>query len=183
MQVTVDYSAGSGDCWGSSTGEFDNTGVEIVLVENAGVDTRSWIPFTVALKTGTVIVSATLKLIASVTSGVSSDTVTFGCEAADNPANPSSKADLFTRTLSSATYSNSIGQYVLNTTYSYDVTNAVQEIINRAGWSSGNTLAMLMKWTGSGGHLKKYVSNEGGANKAVLEVVADVFVPNLFGIT
>lgn len=179
---TLDFSCNAGDCWGSSTGFFDNTGSDVWLLDSGGVETRSWIPFTVNLSKGTSIISATLKLIASTTSGVSSDTVTFGCEAANNPANPASQADLFARAFTAATYGYSIGQYVLGTTYTYNITNAVQEILNRAAWAKGNVMAILTEWTGSGPHPKEFVSNEGGANKAVLEILVNSLVPRGSGL-
>jgi hypothetical protein len=179
---TLDFSCNAGDCWGSSVGTFDNTGSDVWLLDSGGVDTRTWIPFTVNVSKGTVILSATLKLIASTTSGVASDTVTFGCEAADNPSNPSSKADLFTRAFTAATNNYSVGQYISGTTYTYDITNAVQEILNRSGWANGNVMAILTKWAGSGPHPKKFVSNEGGANKAVLEILVNSFVPRSSGM-
>ena len=179
---TIDYSCNAGDCWGSSVGTFDNTGSDVWLLDSGGVDTRSWIPFTVNISKGTSILSATLKLIASTTSGAASDNVTFGCEAADSPANPASKADLFTRAFTAATYVYSIGLYTIGTTYTYDITNAVQEILNRSGWANGNVMAILTKWTGSGPHPKKFVSNEGGANKAVLEILVNSMVPRASGL-
>lgn len=177
MTRTLTLSAGAGDCWGSSTGAFDNTATDIWLLDSSGVKTRTWLPFTVLLPRNQIIITATLKLIASITSGTSSDTVDFGCEAADNPSNPVDQTDLFARTISTAKYSNSIAQYVIGTTYSYDVTNSVQEIINRSGWVSGNNLAILTEWSGFGPHAKRFVSNEGGANKPVLEIVVYNFVP------
>jgi len=182
MTRTLTLSAGTGDCYADSTGTFDSTATEIYLVSGAGVEQRTWIPFTVNLSRNEVVISATLKLIASFTSGAIADNVVFGCEAADNPANPTTKADLFARSMSAATYTNSIGQYVSGTTYNYDVTNAVQEIIQRAGWVSGNTLAAFTKWTGFGPHPKRYTSNEGGANKPVLEIVVYGFLPRSGGM-
>jgi hypothetical protein len=34
--------------------------------------------------------------------------------------------------------------WVAGTTYHYDVTSAVQEILNKAGWTSGYTLAIII---------------------------------------
>lgn len=182
MSALVDILCNAGDCWGSSTGSFDNAGADVWLLDAGGVDTRTWIPFTVNIAKGTPVLSATLKLIASTTSGSASDTVGFGCEAADNPSNPTDKADLFTRVFTAATYNYSIGQYVSGTTYTYDITNAVQEILNRSGWAYGNVMAVLTRWSGSGPHPKKFVSSEGGANKAVLEILVNNFIPRAAGM-
>lgn len=48
------------------------------------------------------------------------------------------------RTTTTANYTYNPAGYTAGDEYTYDVTNAVQEVINRAGWASGNTLAVIV---------------------------------------
>jgi hypothetical protein len=55
-----------------------------------------------------------------------------------------------------------------DTWYTWDVTAIVQEIVNRAGWASGNAIALIFIGTGttSGGANKVYYSYDGAAASA-----------------
>lgn len=144
--TTITISAGSGDCWCNkpSIGTFDNSGADLKVggEGSVGDDVQTWIPFVITFKK--TIVSATLRLIATGGS-VGDPSVRIGCEAADNPAAPVSLADLRARVMTSSFYDVTAGTNSVGATVDFDVTNAVQEVLNRAGFVPNNTLAIYIQ--------------------------------------
>jgi hypothetical protein len=98
----------------------------------------------VGLAQGTTLTSAilTLKAQASYT-GPTTLKVNVYCEDVDDSAALSSNID--TRTLTTAFTNWDIHAVTAETDYTVDITSAVQEVINRAGWASGNDLTVLIK--------------------------------------
>jgi hypothetical protein len=120
------------------------------LIGNGGNPYRDWIPFVVAITKGWTITSALIKLVAATTLSGTTCKIKVGCEAADNPATPTDRADLAGRSFSTAfTQDDNVASWTIGTTYQFDITTAVQEIINRAGWASGNVLAVMILDNGS----------------------------------
>lgn len=76
-------------------------------------------------------------------------------EAADSPAMPTTRADTVGRTLTSGycTYATAYTSSQYRTTP--DNTSAVQEVVNRGGWASGN--AMIWHWRDNAGSGTKYI--------------------------
>lgn len=144
MTQSLTFSAGVDDDYGNS-GIGMNPGTTqawVGMIDTFGSAVRNWIPFTVNLPRMTII-SATLAWVASTNK---SGTIAFdiGCEAADNPTVPLTGSNLMSRVQTTAKTNVSPVSYVAGTTYSYDITTAVQEVLNRSGWAYGNTLAVLV---------------------------------------
>ena len=104
----------------------------------------------VGIPQGALITSATLSLATWI--GVGGGGTAWGSwygEAADSSAAWSSAArpDQRTKTTASCPVLWSGGDYAAN---AHDVTAIVQEIVNRAGWASGNVLSFVGKGTGNG---------------------------------
>jgi hypothetical protein len=74
--------------------------------------------------------------------------------------------------------------YVQGTQYSYDVTAAVQEIVNRAGWAAGNTLAILVTDVVQGNTNRRQIATFESDSFAepTLTIVAPYFLPPGTGI-
>jgi hypothetical protein len=135
----------------------------------------NWIPFDATdLTQGQTIVSAVLELHAQ-NSSSNSVSIKFNCERAINVIRPVSYNDTVTRaaTLTAGvTVDDNVPAWVAGTGYTYDVTTAVQEVLNLPSWGSVNkTIAVII----SHGNLattgyRFAVSYMGGANKAVLTV-------------
>ena len=150
--ATLDISTTASDCGADSGGGYSDTATFIEIGSNTagGQTCRAWIPFTVTLWNSLVITSATLKVKAAGNGSNTTCKVKVGCEAADNPSKPTTKTDLYNRTLSTAyTTNNNVASWTAGTEYTFDITTAVQEILNRAGWASGNTMAVLIQDNGS----------------------------------
>lgn len=180
--VTLDYYAGLGDCWGSTFASlFDNNNADVYLgtdTTNTDRNVRTWFPFAgVGIRKDTVVVSATLFVKASSTSSATTSNIQVSCEAADNPADPTDYTDLLGRAKTTAVVNTTLVPYVLNTVYSYDCTAAVQEILNRAGWAAGNKIAVMIDDTDFSPKVKKAYSADSGGNMANLEIVVRPFLP------
>lgn len=183
-QVTITYNCGTGDCYGSTgAGIFNNSNTFVAVStdsDGANEHLRSWFPFAgITLKKGVSIISAILYVTASTTSGVNNTNVILGCEAADNPSNPTNETDLLGRTRTTAILGATLGQFINGTTYSFDITSSVQEVINRSGWSYGNTLAAIIDSDDTTPRKRLVYSADNGSNMAQLIIVANVFTPAL----
>ena len=151
--TTLTLHTNANDCWSNDGGGNlykTTTSIEIGNCSSADYPCTAWLPFVVNLSKGQVIISATFKLVA-VVAATTTLAVKFGCEAADNPAAPTTNSDLSGRVLTTAylTYTSNAA-WAVGTEYTFDITSAVQEILNRAGWTSQNTLAVLIKDNGTG---------------------------------
>lgn len=158
---------GAGDCWADKDDNFDATGATVYVVDSPGVtnsNVRSWFPFVVPLR-GVVITSAYITVTANATSSTASGNILLSCEASDNVSTPANGAALNAVTLSAFNHTRAIAQYVTDTEYTYQIDNPIQETINRAGWRSGNTLAVIIDDVDLGDAQKSVYSYEGNASK------------------
>jgi hypothetical protein len=129
---------------------------------------------------GKQIISATLVVIATEDSGGDEADIKTGCEAADNSSTPGSGAALRAKTMTAATLTVSQSAVTQGNSYTFDLTAAVQEILNRAGWVAGNTLGVLV-WDvvqGNTGNRRYAATEHATYNGPQLQiVVASLFVP------
>lgn len=165
------------DCFALSDGTFNDTSDYGFLgQQSAGVTSKIWIPFIVPAWKGLQIVSAHYKVVAQASSSANTVKVKVGCEAADNPSKPTTKNDLFARTLTTAYLTNNlVDAWTAGTEYSFDITTAVQEILDRAGWVASNTMAVMVWDNGSSSDVQRAQSMYEHATYAppVLEITYD----------
>ena len=162
MTSVFTISTTAADLWGSSADGIENADTKFYIgFAPSGSKAKVWIPFVVNLPKGIVISAATL-LIVGETTRTDDCPQKIGCDAADNASAPASWTDLNAKTLTTAFNSTNIANNVVaGTEYQVDVTTAVQEILNRAGWSFGNTLAVLIHDNGtSSGDLHRFAMFE-----------------------
>lgn len=95
---------------------------------------------------GTTITSATLTMRANTNSSATINVNFHGIDE-DNTANLSSDPDGRSKTTNYNNYQKT--GVTLNNDYDIDVTAAVQEVINRGGWASGNALALITNDNGT----------------------------------
>ena len=165
------------DCYSNDGGGgFYNTLTYITIGNNSASDfpVTAWLPFIVNLPKNQVITSAILKVVSVAADNVSVHTK-FGCEAADNPSAPTTNADLEARALTAA-YLNYDANYTvwdIGTEYTFNITSAVQEVLNRAGWTPQNTLAVLIKDNGTpADNVHEFAATENATYaEAILEIV------------
>lgn len=140
------FSTGAGDLWGSSSDGIQDTDTKFFIGYNGGGGSKVkvWLPFVVNLPKIPTVSSAFLKIVGETTR---SDTcpLRIGCDDQDNPSSPADWTALNTRVMTSAFTSTDIATNVIaGAEYSIDITTAVQEIFDRAGWAFGNTMAVLI---------------------------------------
>lgn len=159
MSLTITFTTTAADRSGNSSGGIDATGNDIMLGRQTHPE-KAWIPFVVTLPRYQVIVSATLWAYANVTRADTPRNL-VGCEDADNPSAPATWADLDSRVMTAAQNDFIFPAFTVGELHSYDVTAAVREVLDRSGWASGNTLAVMFHDNGSSvGEFRKLASFE-----------------------
>lgn len=137
--------ADNSDCYCNSGANFNSTNNDLYInsLGNSTDVVRTWFPFTIPLPINTVIEQAYITVRAYATSNTEANTVRMSCEAADDVTSPASQADLYGRSIS--TYYNDyvLTQIVVNTEYTWQIDNPVQETLQRPGWVKGNRLAVI----------------------------------------
>lgn len=127
----------------------------------------------VTIAQGTTINSASFKMTAQATYNAGANTVSFlvSAHASDNAGALATSTNLQTSsrprtTAVSAAWNQT--SVVADTEYSIDVTSVIQEIINRAGWTSGNAIVILVdtNTTTTLGEWQDYYSYDGSTTKA-----------------
>lgn len=186
--ATFTYSASSGDAWANFASIFDNTGVDLFLAGDTGLDrdVKTWIPFTIAdIGYHVVIASATIRWVATQDRSEVTIPVLIGCEATVNPSDPTTRADLYGRVMTSAKLSTNLAAYTTGVEYSYDITTAVQEVINMASWTFGSKLAVFVVDNGTGGSDRRLVASTENATytEPQLDIVVNAFIPEIMEFT
>lgn len=180
--TTFTFITTAADRFGNSSDGISATDNDLFL-GNQTHHEKVWIPFVVNLPNNLVLTSATLWAYATVTR---SDTPRnlVGCEAADNPSAPTTWADLDSRVLTTANNNFIFPPFTTGELHSYDVTAAMQEVLNRAGWVYGNTLAVMFHDNGSStGEFRKLAAFEHVTyDPPYLEVIFPTFVPRTGGL-
>ena len=127
---------------------------------------------TIPIAKDTTIISAKLQLRAYTSLSGATCNVKVLLEAADNPSAPTSNSDVNGRSLTTGTAWNSVEAMTGGTWYdSVDITNEVQEVVNRAGWASNNAVIVYIKDNGSSTNAYRMLSAyEGYTPKLIITV-------------
>lgn len=134
-----------------STNPTVDVGVPIVAGRSgAGGSPYWWSGFrfsTVTIPVGATITSAKLTFTDYANASPSAYGVTIKCEDADSAANFTTTADILgrTRTTASASWNTPTSTTVDTTRDTTDFASAVQEVVDRAGWASGNALMVILE--------------------------------------
>lgn len=178
--ASFSFNGTSGDCWQADDFGLVSGGTFLWAggTSNIGFDVITWIPFTInGIYRGAKITSATLTVVATITR---SDSVSakIGCELSANPSTPTTEADIKGRTLTTNYLTKSFEAQNTGDTYSYDITTAVQEVINLPGWTGGNTLAVLLKGSSNLDHRRQWAAFENATYaQPKLDIVINSFIP------
>ena len=157
--------------WGTPT--FNNSAILIYLGQpTAGTEWAGGFRFpNVDIQQGATIINAYLRVQAHWTDGGTCDVNVFGNDV-DNAVAPTSKSQADALALTS-NYDNVIlGAWSAGTWYNINCTQAVQEIVNREGWSPLNALQIIVRDNNPEGHFERMAKSidSGAANKAVLHI-------------
>lgn len=165
------YPAANGDDgYGIINSTFANTGNEI-LWGRIQMATRSFFRFpNVTIPKGVTIESAYLKL--TVSSRYDTVETYVAANAADNPSAPTTSASLHALTLTSAV-SAKWSQVGTSTDVQYtspDIKTVIQELIDRAGWASGNAMMIIVYDDGDTNDYSYVYGYDAGSKYAQLEI-------------
>jgi len=154
--TTHTYSALVSNCQILQTinSSFSSTSTSLGIGSSGSNSYKTWIPFTVSETYP--IVSATISLVAAENDALTNVSIKLGCELSGNPVVPSGVTlldyynDLNSRIMSTTfTLDTAVPAWVIGTTYTYDVTNSINEILNLSSWISGHIIAILIRDNGS----------------------------------
>ena len=178
--TTLTLYAGSGDLHASSS-VYDTTNTALLIGNSAATAAKTWIPFAnVTINQGQTITSATLKLTSTSSLSTTTVKIKIGCEDADNPSMPADWAAVDAREITTdVTLDNNVPAWTAGTVYTYNITTAVQEVLNRVGFSNGNTIAVLIFDDGSTSTMKRRPASEENTtyDPVILEIVYTAFTP------
>ena len=138
---------------------------------NASGTETAWIRFTnVTIPKGSTINSAIVRLVSQGSSGTNARVITK-CAAADNPAMPTTYAATTAVALTAGTDSGVINTSVVSI-YQLDIATALQAVVNRAGFASGNSVLVAIQDNGSSSVHGLYTDSysTGATNRPRLEV-------------
>lgn len=125
----------------------------------------------VSIPQGAYIVRAYIKLTADANLAGSTVNVLLTCDDVDNSAIFSTYADFAGRARTTANVAWSPGIWVSGTAYDTpDIASAVQEVVQRAGWVSGNSLSVLIDDNTSTAGAYRTADSWDGANDPVLYI-------------
>lgn len=127
---------------------FNNTGNTIIFGSYAATSTNAFIRFPhVPLPSGITITSAYLTFTAGATVTATAANVKIYANDVDNAVAPTTYAGLAGLTLTTAATSwSSIASWTDGTEYtSDDITDVIQEVIDRSGWVSNNAIMVVIK--------------------------------------
>ncbi len=121
---------------------------------------NTYLRFTnVTIPQGSVISSAKLELVARSTLSGTTCSVRIRCEDADNAGQISSYSDYSGRAITDAYTDWTVSAMDAGTTYdSADFKIALQEVVNRAGWASGNAIHVFIRDNGSSANAVRYAA-------------------------
>lgn len=146
---------------------------------------------TVAIPQGAKILSARLDLIASETTSDNAIARIYGVDA-DNASAATDYASAEGATLTTAYVDwSGLPAWTAESTYSSpDISSVIQEIVDRAGWASGNAMVIYIKDNGTGavdGTERKFYAYDGNAAKVAQLIVtystATVFTNATSGVS
>lgn len=136
----------SGDDGYRNNTSFDNSSASIAFGNLSGGILDCFLRFTnVTIPQGATINSAKVTFQAQSSLSGATCTVKISCNAEDNATAPTTAADLNSKVRTTASSSwNAAGQTAGSNYDTPDFTSAVQEVISRSGWASGNALMVLI---------------------------------------
>ncbi len=179
--ITTQVSTGNDDAEEEvSNGNIDLGSSDLEIISEGGTDQLVGIRFQgLGIPQGTIILSASIQFTTDETDSGSTSVTIRGEDTDSASIFSNTNSDISNRTLTTASVAwnsipnwNTVGQSGTNQ-QTPDLTSIVQEIVNRGGWSSGNSMVLVISGSGE----RTAESYNGSAGQApVLTIIAD-FTP------
>jgi len=168
VSLDVRINASTDDAEQTSTGTVNLTDIDL------DIDNQQWIGLrfnNVTIPQGAYIISAYVTFRAEDNETVTTNSTIYG-QAADNATTfTTASNNISSRARTSASVAWSMASWSSGTNQNTpEIRAVVQEIVNRSGWSSGNSLAVLLQSTTSGGDRDAVTYNANTTTAALLHV-------------
>lgn len=183
------YNGRSDDFWCDNNAHFSNETDGTLWLGGTtsvdDVDVYAYVAFQVNdIPQGARIGKAVIYMTATRTDSTDDVEVMFACQDADSATTPINRGQTIGMTITSATHIYSLESYTINNVYSYDITASVQEVIDRAGWVSGNILGVLIADYNTPGDARRQVAaHEHMTLPQPYLVITTGFVPQIMEVT
>lgn len=145
--LNLQVAAGADDGYWGTFGFVTNTAGVYVSSAGGGV-TSSFGRVTGATVPNAATISSAIATLKRYTGDTGTIDYKVDCYAEDNATAPTSGADAAGRTHTTANTTGSVSGGSAEADWAVDITSAVQEVVNRAGWASGN--AIVVTWIHGG---------------------------------
>lgn len=172
--ATFPVTAGADDYYSSPPSFFDPNLAAIRPGGSAVVPVRAGAVFrNVTIAPGATVTSAFVRFIGNATF-THDGAVAVGLEDADNPTNPTSRADAAARVMTTATATWTAASPVAGVAIDTpDLTAVVQEVIDRPGWASGNNMHLMIDRISGNTDFQLASWDHGTYEEPVLHINAD----------
>lgn len=159
--LSVSVAAGGDDCLWDSVSTFNNTGTITTFGLSGGSNFHSAFRLALAIPKSATIDSATATGVGLSRTGTVNLILAF--EASDNTSAITSWADAEARrgNITSSVSWNAVPNFVAGTTYtSPDLKTSLQEVVNRAGWLSGQYVNLLVMNSSGSSSYRQFAAYE-----------------------
>ena len=169
-------------------GNYDNSGITVILGHNGGQPFDSWFRYTnVTIPQGAMINSVTLEFVANGATGINTVRLNIYCNDEDTAVAPTTALDHDgkSRTTDFTAWDGEGAWADNDVKTSDDFTSAVQEVVDRGGWSFGNALMVLIDDDGSDIGAQRVPDSQdlGGGTEAEITIEWESgFIPRTGGI-
>ena len=166
--------AATGDDGFDNAGTLFTTNSYLYFGNSSGLDANAFFRFTnVTIPKNSTVSACVLTVKAHSTASVSGVNVKIGCSNEDNAAAPTTASDFDGRTFAGTTATwTPATSWLLNNTYaSADFSSSAQSLFARSGWSSGNSMLVVIRNNGStGGSAKTPYDYSNGSGSATISI-------------
>lgn len=155
--IVVGIATGADDGYSTSASAFNNNNNYVHFGDNAGVGLDTFLRFqNVAIPNSAVITAASIQFQANSSLAGTTVNVNIKGDASDNATAPTTRATHTGKTRTSASVNWQPGGQTAGSNYTTpDISSVIQEIVNRAGWVSGNALQILIDNNGSSANARR----------------------------
>ena len=177
--VDLRVAAGGNDGYAIQTlGVYISTSLTILFGNTASRQYEACLRFiNVPIPAGATITAAYVELVAA-TTGSGTLSMNISAEDADNPAAVTGYSDFYARLRTTANSTWAVPDFVVGQVYqTVDISGAVQEVVNRAGWADGQAMQIFIDTVSGSVNRQAVAYDDVPASAALLHVAYSVTQP------
>ena len=177
--VDLRVAAGGNDGYAIQTlGVYISTSLTILFGNTASRQYEACLRFiNMPIPAGATITAAYVELVAA-TTGSGTLSMNISAEDADNPAAVTGYSDFYARLRTTANSTWAVPDFVVGQVYqTVDISGAVQEVVNRAGWAEGQAMQVFIDTVSGSVNRQAVAYDDVPASAALLHVAYSVTQP------